>query len=71
MFAAISRFRMFIESMSSCMSGSTIVCWAPSTIEIKARIMPAYQKAGPDQLVFERLLHDRQEMMDVNSMAPW
>ena len=68
--AAIRRFRMFTESMSSCASGSTIVCWAPSTIEIKARIIPAYQNAGPDQWVFDKLLQDRQEMIDVNSMAP-
>ena len=38
---------------------------------MSANTMPAYHKAGPDQLAVDKFVHERQDTMDANNSAPW
>lgn len=66
----MSRFLKVRASIVLVPSGMVMVCCAPRTMAVRARRMPAYQKAGPDQWLLGMIDHERHDMIDANSTAP-
>ena len=53
-----------LSALSS--DGNTMLCWAPSTMAVRLRTIPAYQSAGPDQCVLGRVVQEREAIRAAN-----